>query len=213
MVTPTLFETDREVICIEDTDNIQHNKNTHVFAICITSDNKPIVAARRSSFVFQETMSQRTSPTSTLKVSKHLLKYMYPNEIKEIFRRLQKGSINDRYILSNCFEEIILLGGRLNKSESINDCLYREIREESDSKISIKHISNKFLKLTIFDKLFNKTYISYCTICYINESLYESTSSRIYNVEIRGLRSLLDCRNNDKYKYLLFIYNTLVNTK
>ncbi|QDJ95095.1 mRNA decapping enzyme [Hypsugopox virus] len=202
----THFNTCRESVSIEHVSAIPRTKNTHVFAICITKDNKPIIAARRSSFAFQEIMSKRTTPETTLIVPQKLLLYMYPNEIHEINRRLQKGNI----LLSNSnFEELILLGGKINKQESVNDCLIREIREESDAALTIKKIGSKSLKLTIYDKLFNKTYVSYCTTCYINETLDIALQSRIYNVEIRNLKLLFDCINNDKYEYLTFIYNTL----
>ncbi|ASK51292.1 mRNA decapping enzyme [Eptesipox virus] len=201
------FDTPRESISIESVSNIQRAKNTHVFAICITSDNKPIIAARRSSFAFQEIMAKRTTPETILKVPKKLLSYMYQNEIQEINRRLSNSST---ILFSNIdFEELILLGGKINKQESINDCILREIKEESDSSLTIKKIGNKSLKLTIYDKLFNKTYISYCTICYVKENLNEVLQSRIYNVEIRELKLLFDCINNDKYEYLFYIYNTL----
>ncbi|AOA33044.1 hypothetical protein GTPV_gp082 [Goatpox virus Pellor] len=210
----TMIETDRENVTIERVNEIPDEKNTHVFAICITSDGKPLIAARRNSFAFQEIMSQRVLPTSILKVSKHLLKYMYNNEIKEIQRRLLKGSyLNVSQMTNNSFEELILLGGKINKSESISDCLQREIQEESDSNLTIKCFGNKCVKLTIFDKLFDKTYISYCTTCYITETISQAISSIIYNVEIRALKSLFECFKNDKYHYLLFIYNTLVNSK
>ncbi|ABI99250.1 MutT motif protein [Deerpox virus W-848-83] len=211
-MSSTIFETSREIVSVEKVDEIPRSKSIHVFAICITSDNKPIIAARRTSFVFQEIMSQRKSPTSTLKVSKNLLRYMYNNEIKEISRRLKKGIILINNINSS-FEELILLGGKINKSESVNECLQREIQEESDYHLTIKCFGQELIKISIYDKLFEKKYISYCKICYINETLSTILSFKLYNVEIRELKSLIDCSNNDKYKYLFFIYNTLINSK
>ncbi|CAC21324.1 86R protein [Yaba-like disease virus] len=205
-----IFETSREFVVVERINEVPYSKNTHVFAICITSDNKPLIAARRTSFAFQEIMTQRKNPNSTLSVKKSLLKYMYNNEIKEINRRLENGNIVS---FNPLFEELILLGGKINKSESVNDCLLREIQEESDFHLSIKRFGNKLLKLTTFDKLFNKTFISYCTTCFINESLEKALSFSIYNVEIRELKSLIDCVKNDKFNYLSFIYNTLVHSK
>ncbi|AAR07442.1 86R [Yaba monkey tumor virus] len=208
--TSVMFETSRELVVVEKVNDVPCSKNTHVFAICITSDNKPLIAARRTSFAFQEIMMQRKNPKATLFVKKSFLKYMYSNEIKEINRRLDNG-----YIVSfnPLFEELILLGGKIDKYESVNDCLSREIREESDFHLSIRQFGDKLLKLTIFDKLFNKTFISYCTTCFINESLEKSLSFNIYNVEIRELKSLIDCVKNDKFNYLSFIYNTLIHSK
>ncbi|QAV34397.1 m84R [Myxoma virus] len=205
----TTFETPREVVFIERVDSIPQSKKTHVFAICVTADNKPIVAARRSSFVFQE-MIMNMNPPIIVTISKHLTNYMYNNEIKEIKRKLQKGSV---YIPRNSFEELILLGGKLNKSETIDECIQREITEETDAKLTIKSIGTACVKITITDKLFNRKYVNYCKLCYIHELMEEALSFVIYNVEIRKLKSLLDCVNNDKFTYLRFIYNTLLYSK
>ncbi|QHR82626.1 decapping enzyme [Brazilian porcupinepox virus 1] len=205
-----LFETNREVVYIERVTKIPISTNLHVFAICITSDNFPLIAIRRTSFAFQEVILCNKS-TSMISVSKDLLKYMYNNELKEIDMR---STSNFKIKFDNdTFEEIILIGGKINKSETIRDCLYREIQEESDYKISVKSISDDFLKLTIMDKLFNKKYISYCTICYINENLSTILENDIYNIEIKKIKSLFDCKKNDKFIYLSFIYNTLVDSK
>lgn len=49
--------------------------------------------------------------------------------------------------------------------------------------------------------------------CFINQSLEDLSHTSIYNVEIRKIKSLNDCINDDKYEYLSYIYNMLVNSK
>ncbi|AFB76938.1 decapping enzyme [Cotia virus SPAn232] len=205
------FDTPREFVLIERVDEVPQKKNIHVFAICVTSDNIPLVATRRVSFAFHGIMAKNKhfSTSQVVNISNELLKYMYNNELKEICVRLKNNKID----INNNFEEIILMGGKLDKSETIKECLYREIQEESDHMFSIKYIKDNFLKVTIVDKLFNKSYIGYCTICYIEENIKTILSKILYNVEVMGIKSLFDCKNNDKYNYLYFIYNTLINSK
>ncbi len=105
------------------------------------------------------------------------------------------------------------MGGKLDKKESIKDCLRRELKEESDEHITVKEFGNVILKLTTSDKLFNKVYIGYCMACFINQSLEDLSHTSIYNVEIRKIKSLNDCINDDKYEYLSYIYNILINSK
>ncbi|WIG62319.1 mRNA-decapping protein D9 [Camelpox virus] len=204
-----IFETPRELISIKLIKDIPRSKDTHVFAACITSDGYPLIGARRTSFAFQAILSQQNSD-SIFRVSTKLLRFMYYNELREIFRRLRKGSINN---IDPHFEELVLLGGKLDKKESIKDCLRRELKEESDERITVKEFGNVILKLTTRDKLFNKVYIGYCMACFINQSLEDLSHTSIYNVEIRKIKSLNDCINDDKYEYLSYIYNMLVNSK
>ncbi|APG58304.1 mRNA-decapping protein D9 [BeAn 58058 virus] len=187
-------------------------KNIHVFAICLTSDNIPLVATRRISFAFHGIMARNKhfNTSQVVNISKEILKYMYNNELKEISVRLQNNKIN----INNNFEELILMGGKVDKSETVKECLCREIQEESDHMFSIKDIKDNYLKVTIVDKIFNKTYIGYCTICLIEQNIRTILShNTLYNVEVMKIKSLFDCKNNDKYNYLYFIYNTLVNSK
>ncbi|QHG62645.1 mutt motif [Cetacean poxvirus 1] len=208
-----MFETDRELLHIERVSKIPQLKNTHVFAICISCDNKPILAARRTSFAFQNILSTCKSPMYTMRVPHNLLKYMYPNEIKEISLRLVEGYIS-KYSINNNFEELIMLGGKLNsKFESIEECLIREINEESDNLLTVLSIGNDILKVTTVDKLINKTFISFCTTCYVKESLTNIIKADIFNIEVRALKCLYDVTDNDKYHYLSFIYNTLCISK
>ncbi|AOP31592.1 mRNA decapping enzyme [Skunkpox virus] len=198
-----IFETPRELVSIKRIKDIPRTKDTHVFAACITSDGHPLIGARRTSFAFQAILSQQDS-NSVFRVSTKLLRFMYYNEIREIIRRLRKGSINN---IDPHFEELILLGGKLDKKESIKDCLKRELKEESDERITVKEFGNVILKLTTRDKLFNKVYIGYCMACFIDQSLSELVHNSIYNVEIRKIKSLNECMSDDKYEYLSYIYN------
>ncbi|AST09507.1 mRNA decapping enzyme [NY_014 poxvirus] len=204
-----VFETPREIVNIKQIKEIPRLKDTHVFAACITKDGYPLIGVRRTSFAFQEILSQET-PDSIFRVSKKLLKYMYHNEIQVIFRRLKRGYINN---INPYFEELILLGGKLDKKETIKDCLHRELKEESDDLITVKEFGNVILKLTTHDKIFNKIYTGYCMACFINQSLNELTQSSIYNVEIRKIKYLNECIDNDKFEYLSYIYNMLINNK
>ncbi|UZN93754.1 NUDIX domain protein, partial [Monkeypox virus] len=86
-----IFETPRELISIKRIKDIPRSKDTHVFAACITSDGYPLIGARRTSFAFQAILSQQNSD-SIFRVSTKLLRFMYYNELREIFRRLRKGS-------------------------------------------------------------------------------------------------------------------------
>ncbi len=204
----TLFDTPRETVNITRISEVPKDDNIHIFAICVTSDNEPLLAVRRSSFAFQKIMTQRNSPYSILRIPRFLLAYMYTNEIREIDRRLKNCNINDLPFGSK-FEELILLGGRINKCESLQECLKREIGEESDSCLTVMGFGDKIVKVTTLDKISNKTFINYCTLCYVEETLQQVKRNKIYNVEVRKLKSLNDCVENDKYNYLSFIYNTL----
>ncbi|AEN03684.1 mRNA decapping enzyme [Yokapox virus] len=204
-----IFETPRETVNIKLIKEIPKSKDTHVFAVCITSDGYPLIGVRRTSFAFQEILSQETSD-SIFRVSKKLLKFMYHNEIQIIFRRLKRGYINN---IDPYFEELILLGGKINKKETIKDCLHRELKEESDDIITVKEFGTSIIKLTTYDKIFNKNYMGYCMACYINQSLNDLIKHSIYNVEIRKIKYLNECKDNDKFEYLSYIYNMLINSK
>ncbi|ANS71173.1 mRNA decapping enzyme [Pteropox virus] len=198
------FETEREKVILTPTPKPTSISGVRVFAICVTTDNVPIVAQRRTSFVFQHIVST-SSKKNTTKVSKHLLQYMYENEVRELACRSSVRKIE----WDNNFCELIMIGGKANKSESVNSCLRREIREESDSTVSVKSISDKFFHVSIYDKLIQKCFECYCTLCYINQSLEDITSTRIFNIEVRSLCPLYSYKNNDKFEYLNFIYKSL----
>lgn len=205
------FETNRERITIGNAniEDILNDKRIHIFALCITSDNIPIIGVRRTSFMYQSVISKRRSFSEILAVDINHLKYMYNNEIKEICIR---SIAPFTYSGFNNFEELVLLGGRVKNKESIYQCLSRELSEESDGILTIKTFGNKILKLTIEDKILCRTFYGYCIICFIDQ-LYSEIIKPLYNIEIKELGSLFDRSSNEKYEYLKFIYNTLLTYK
>ncbi|QGN68093.1 MutT family NTP phosphohydrolase [Equine molluscum contagiosum-like virus] len=209
----TTFETSRErvSVCEVSPDSIPATHNTHVFAVCVTSDGVPVVGVRRTSFAYQSVILRRKQ-ASVVPVDRALLPYMYVNELKDIYSRLLRAG-QLRAPDSARFEELVLLGGCLHKQESVHECLAREIGEESDAKLTVRGFGARALKITIFDKLLAKQYTGYCTLCFVAERLAEVQHATLYNFEVRRLCSLHDKKENEKYQYLSFIYNTLIPTK
>ncbi|ARE67595.1 SWPV1-066 [Shearwaterpox virus] len=202
------FETNREKIIIEQA-NIEDvlDRRIHIFAVCLTADGVPIVGVRRTSFMYQSIIAKRRSFSEILAVDISHLKYMYNNEIKEICIRSIKPFTFSGF---NSFEELVLLGGKVKSKESIYQCLSRELAEESDNIITIKSFGKEVLKLCIEDKILYRRFHGYCIICVIDQN-YEDIKKSLYNIEIKELGSLLDKTSNEKYEYLNFIYNTLIN--
>ncbi|UOX38757.1 DBC1 [Finch poxvirus] len=202
------FETNREKITIEPA-NVEDvlDKKIHVFAVCITADGIPVIGIRRTSFMYQSIISKRRSFSEILAVDISHLKYMYNNEIKEICIRSITPFTFSGF---NSFEELVLLGGKVKNKESIYQCLSRELSEESDEMITIKSFGKNILKLCIEDKILYRRFHGYCIVCIIDQE-YEEIKKSLYNIEIKALESLLDKTSNEKYEYLNFIYNTLIN--
>ncbi|CCD83263.1 MutT motif protein [Squirrelpox virus] len=210
MDAPATFETPRERVSVSVTDVVPRTKGTHVFAMCVSSDGRPIVAARRTSFAFQEVMLQRRTPDTVLRVPKTVLRYMYSNELREIASRSRYRGLQTR---NDQFVELIMLGGRLTKSETAEGCLEREIREESDGTLTVRGFGRGVVLVRIFDKALGRLFEGYCMLCFVEETLAEAVSASLYNVEVRGLRALEDDPANDKFAYLMFIYNILFSLK
>ncbi|ATI21031.1 mRNA decapping enzyme [Western grey kangaroopox virus] len=215
-----MFETSRERISVEPIDpaEISVDASTHVFAICISRDRVPIVGVRRTSFVYQSIMTKRKTFTEILPVDTRVLKYMYANEVKDIYSRLIVDSDECTppamcSVIADGFEELVLLGGCVSSGETIYQCLEREMREESDAAITVHHFGNKAVKLSIEDKILGKRYTGYCLLCFIDQLYREVRGSVLYNFEIKNLCSLLEKKNDEKYGYLHFIYNTLISSK
>ncbi|ALA62406.1 MutT motif protein [Turkeypox virus] len=206
-----MFETTRERIYIEiaNMDSIYTGKRLHMFAICVTADYIPIIGIRRTSFTYQSIISRRRSFSELLFVDINHLKYMYDNEIKEICIRSITPFDVDEF---NDFEELVLLGGRTKNRETIYQCLKRELSEESDGTLTIKGFGDTMVRIVIEDKILHKTFKGYCIICFIDQ-YYSEINKPLYNIEIKELSSLYDKTSNEKYKYLSFIYNTLLNCK
>ncbi|QRY18902.1 ORF-32 [Teiidae poxvirus 1] len=205
-----MFETNRERIHIElSNKDTYHDSRAHIFAVCITTDNVPVVGIRRTSFMYQSIITSRKSISEILTVDVNQLNYMYGNEIKEICIRaitpFTFGGVST-------FEELVLLGGKVKSDESIYQCLSRELMEESDGNISIKSFGKDILSLVIEDKMLYRTFYGYCILCFINQ-MYSELTKPLYNIEIKELTSLLIKSNNEKYEYLYFIYSTLLTCK
>ncbi|AWU47129.1 mRNA decapping enzyme [Sea otter poxvirus] len=198
------FDTIREYVTIKVANTIPDIKGTRFFAICVTKDNVPIVASRRSSFAFQELMSRITT-NNILHVPKNLLQFMYENELREIAGRTIGTPVNTY----SKFKEIIMMGGKANKTESPSSCLRREIKEESDNSLTVSYICDTYLYVTIFDKLIKKKFECYCTLCYVDQTLNDIVNAKIFNIEVKELCPLTKCIDNDKFEYLYYIYNTL----
>ncbi|AAC55226.1 MC098R [Molluscum contagiosum virus subtype 1] len=207
------FETSRErvSVCEACVDSIPATCSTHVFAVCVTRDGVPLVGVRRTSFAYQAVTLRRRNANIT-PVARELLRYMYASELKDIYSRLPR-SCRLRAPEGVRFEELVLLGGCLHKQESVTECLAREIREESDSRLSARRFGARALKICIFDKLLTKQYSGYCMLCFVEQRLDDVQHATLYNFEVCRLCSLLEKSDNEKFEYLHFIYNSLVTTK
>lgn len=210
-----VFETPREQvsICEIGSEGIPASTNAHIFAVCVTADNVPMIGVRRTSFAYQAVTARRkASPVA--QVSRTLLQYMYSNEIKEILTRLASPCPHGIILpSSSVFEELVMLGGSPLKHETAHECLAREVGEESDARLTVVRFGARALKITIYDKLLDKRYTGYCMLCFVAETAREIERAPLYNIEVRSICSLEKKKNNEKYLYLSYIYNTLTPTK
>lgn len=209
-----VFETAREQVSICDigSDGIPSSTSAHIFAVCVTSDGKPVVGVRRTSFAYQAVTARRKASPVT-QVSRALLKYMYSNEVKEILIRLVTPCPQGVADSGTVFEELVMLGGSPLKNESAHECLAREVQEESDAKLTVVGFGARALKISIYDKILEKRYAGYCMLCFVAESARDIERATLYNIEVRSICPLEKKKNNEKYEYLSYIYNTLTPTK